>query len=115
LFALLHYLRVPNGTGTAFYRHRSTAIERITKENFHRFATIAGEELATRSPDSGYITGSDEFFEQIGSVEAVPDRLIMYHGSLLHSGIIPKGMKLSADPREGRLTANLFVIGRSPA
>jgi hypothetical protein len=44
-------------------------------------------------------------------VEAVPDRLIIYHGSLLHSGIIPPGMKLSADPREGRLTANLFVRG----
>ncbi|HEX3423987.1 MAG TPA: DUF6445 family protein [Sphingomicrobium sp.] len=115
LFALLHYLRVPNGTGTAFYRHRSTEIERITKENFNRFATIAGQELAARSPDSGYITGSDEFFEQIGSVEAVPDRLIIYHGSLLHSGIIPKEMKLSADPREGRLTANLFVIGSSAA
>ena len=114
LLALLHYLRVPKGTGTAFYRHRATAMERITKENFNRFATIAGEELAIRSPDWGCTSGSDEYFEQIGSLETVPDRLIIYHGSLLHSGIIPKGMKLSADPREGRLTANLFVIGMSP-
>lgn len=113
LIALLHYLRVPAGTGTAFYRHRSTSIERITKENHNRFVVTAGRELAARSPDSGYINGSDDFFEQIGSVEAVPDRLIIYHGSLLHSGIIPKGMKLSADPREGRLTANLFILGRN--
>ena len=61
--------------------------------------------------NSGYIAGSDEFFEQIGAVEAVPDRLIIYQGSLLHSGIIPDDMTFSADPREGRLTANIFVRG----
>ena len=44
--------------------------------------------------------------------EALPDRMIIYQGSLLHSGIIPPGMPLSADPREGRLTANIFVRGR---
>jgi hypothetical protein len=113
LFALLHYLRVPAGTGTAFYRHRSTAIERVTKENFDRFVAAAERELATRAPHSGYFGGSDEFFEQIGSIEALPDRLIIYHGSLLHSGVIPRGMTFSADPRDGRLTANLFIIGRN--
>ena len=50
-------------------------------------------------PDSGYIHGSDEFFEQIGAVEAVPDRLIIYQGSLLHSGIIPPGHDLAAPTR----------------
>jgi hypothetical protein len=37
--------------------------------------------------------------------------MIIYQGSLLHSGIIPRGMNFSVDPREGRLTANLFVQG----
>ena len=115
MIALLHYLRVPKGTGTAFYRHRSTSIERITSENLNHFISVAGRELANRTTNLGYINGSDDIFEQIGSVEAVPDRLIIYHSTLLHSGIIPQGMKLSADPREGRLTANLFIIGRSDA
>jgi hypothetical protein len=110
-YALLHYLRVPPGTGTAFYRQRSSGIERVTEANVHVFVGIAQAD-ATRLPkDSGYIAGSDEFFEQIGAVEAVPDRMVIYQGSLLHSGIIPKEMSLSADPREGRLTANLFVRG----
>lgn len=113
LFALLHYLRVPPRSGTAFYRHSSTAIERITEDNLNRFVAAAERELATRAWDSGYFNGSDKFFEEIGSIEAVSDRLIMYHGSLLHSGIIPRGMSFSADPRDGRLTANLFIIGRS--
>ena len=112
MVALLHYLRVPEGTGTAFYRHRSTLVERITKQNLEHFVSVAGRELTNRAPSFGYINGSDDIFEQIGSVEAVPDRLIIYHSTLLHSGIIPRGMKLSADPREGRLTANLFILGR---
>jgi hypothetical protein len=109
--ALLHYLRVPPNSGTAFYRQRSTEIERVTESNVGQFVRTATGEAATLPDASGYIQGSDDFFEQIGAVEAVPDRLVIYQGSLLHSGIIPPGMELSADPKRGRLTANLFVRG----
>lgn len=110
-YALLHYLRVPEGTGTAFYRQRSTGIERVTERNIARFITTAEREAAQLVEDSGYILGSDQFFEQIEAVEAVPDRLLIYQGGLLHSGIIPPTMSFSDDPRSGRLTANLFVHG----
>jgi hypothetical protein len=110
-FALLHYLRVSEGTGTAFYRQRSTRIERVTEVNASTFIRTAGAEAAMLPADSGYIVGSNEYFEQIGAVEAVADRLIIYQGSLLHSGIIPAGMNLSSDPRVGRLTANFFLRG----
>jgi hypothetical protein len=110
-YALLHYLRVPEGTGTAFYRQRSTGIERVTEANISTFVSTAEREAAMLPADSGYINGSNLFFEQIGAVEAVPDRLIIYQGSLLHSGIIPAGMNLSPDPRVGRLTANFFLRG----
>ena len=113
LIAVLHYLRVPPASGTAFYRHRSTRIERITATNRGSFIAAAEPELASLGKPSDYMEGSDEVFEEIGRVEAAPDRLIMYHGSLLHSGIIPRGMNFSADPRQGRLTANIFLIGRS--
>ncbi|HEX6784730.1 MAG TPA: DUF6445 family protein [Sphingomicrobium sp.] len=109
--ALLHYLHVPTGSGTAFYRQRSTGIERVTDDNLNSFVTTARTDAARLPPNSGYIAGSDDFFEQIGMVEAIADRLIIYQGSLLHSGIIPETMKFSDDPRRGRLTANLFVQG----
>ena len=109
--AILHYLRVPAGSGTAFYRQRTTGIERVTELNVSTFVPVAQAEVAKLPADSGYILGSNPFFEQIAAVEAVPDRLIIYQGSLLHSGIIPRGMNFSADPREGRLTANIFVQG----
>lgn len=109
--ALLHYLHVPPGSGTAFYRQRSTGIERVDDANLEQFVRAAKMDAARLPADSGYIQGSDDFFEQTGAVEAVLDRLIIYQGSLLHSGIIPPGMSFSSDPREGRLTANLFVRG----
>ncbi|MEO8547407.1 MAG: DUF6445 family protein [Sphingomicrobium sp.] len=110
-YAVLHYLNVAPGTGTAFFRQRSTGIERVTEENVDIFVRVAKREMATLPTDSGYILGSDPHYEQIGAVEAVPDRLIIYQGSLLHSGIIPPGMNRSSNPREGRLTANIFVRG----
>jgi hypothetical protein len=110
--ALLHYLRAPPNSGTAFYRQRATGIERVTKLNVTVYVQVAEVQIPQLPAGSGYFHGSDEFYEQIGAVEAVPDRLIIFQGSLLHSGIIPPDMPLTGDPRHGRLTANIFVRGR---
>lgn len=112
VLAMLHYLRVPEDSGTAFYRHRSTGVERVTTTNVDWFAHMARLDAAKLPADSGYMHGSDDFYEQIGMVEAVPDRLVIYPSSLLHSGVVPPDMRFSADPREGRLTANFFLRGR---
>lgn len=104
--AILHYLAEVPGSGTAFYRQRATAIERVDAHNRDAFiaaAKRAGDAL------SGYTNASNHAFERIGAVDAKRDRVLIYQGSLLHSGIIPAAMPLSADPRAGRLTANLFV------
>ena len=106
--ALLHYLSDTPGTGTAFYRQRSTGIEVVTEANVDRFIATAKRESTGLE---GYTNETNAFFEQIGAVEAAPDRLVIYQGCLLHSGIIPPDMDFSADPRRGRLTANLFIRG----
>lgn len=107
--AVIHYLGGTDRTGTAFYRQRSTGIEAVDEGNVDRFVDAAKRESAQLT---GYILGSNGFFEQIERVEAAPDRLIAYQGRLLHSGIIPPGLPLDADPRRGRLTANFFIRGR---
>jgi hypothetical protein len=109
--ALLHYLRAPPNSGTAFFRQRATGIERVTELNVSVYVPVAEVQIPQMPPNSGYFRGSDEFFEQIGAVEAVPDRMVIFQGSLLHSGIIPPDMPLTGDPRQGRLTANIFVRG----
>ena len=104
--AILHYLSGVEGSGTAFYRQRATGIERVTEDNAARFVETAQREAAGWS---GYILDSNASFERIGGVEARPGRLIVYPGSLLHSGVIPPDAVLSEDPRTGRLTGNFFV------
>jgi len=105
--AVLHYLS--DTEGTAFYRHRPTGIEQVDDDN--RASFIRHSRPAALAA-SGYIHGSDRDYERIGHVEGMADRVVVYRGSLLHSGIIPPGASLSEDPRRGRLTANLFVYGR---
>lgn len=107
--AVLHYLGGTARTGTAFFRQRATSIEAVDDSNLTRFVRTAQRE----SPQlSGYVAGSNAFFEQIGAVQAVPDRIVIYQGALLHSGIIPPGYAFENDPRRGRLTANFFLLGR---
>lgn len=105
--AVLHYL-VPTA-GTAFYRQRATGIERVTEANAGTFVMHAQQDSLALT---GYTAASNQAFEQIGKVEGLADRLVIYQGSLLHSGIIPPEEPLSADPRQGRLTTNIFVKAR---
>lgn len=104
--AVLHYLTDIPGSGTAFYRQRSTGIELVDDANCDAFIATAKAESGGLA---GYTNTSNAHFDQIGRIDAVLDRLVIYRGALLHSGIIPHGMKFSADPRQGRLTANLFI------
>lgn len=104
--AVLHYLSDTPGTGTAFYRQRSTGIEMVDDGNIDTFVGAAKRESLALT---GYTNGSNEHFEQIGAIKGVPDRLIVYQGALLHSGIIPANLNFSGDPMQGRLTANFFI------
>ena len=104
LIAGLHYLCDVPGSGTAFFRHRATGIEAVTDANL---ATYVG--AARSESTSGYVQGSNAHYDELHRVEARADRLLIYPGNLLHSGIIPPGMPLDADPLRGRLTANFFL------
>ncbi|UVO49722.1 DUF6445 family protein [Sphingomonas sp. SUN019] len=106
--AVMHYLSDTPDTGTAFFRQRATGIEAVDAINVDAFIVEAKRAGAA---SSGYIHGSTSAFEEIGRVEGVVDRLVIYSGRLLHSGLIPEDMIFSADPRIGRLTANLFIQG----
>jgi hypothetical protein len=104
--ALLHYLS--DTPGTAFFRQRATGIEIVNDGNM---AAFVGTARRVNASLSGYIHGSNQHYEQIGQIEGVSDRLAIYRGAMLHSGIIPPDTTFSADPRVGRLTANIFIRG----
>ena len=108
-FAFLHYLCGPSFGGTAFYRHRATGFETLRAERLASFETIRARELADVPPPSSYIIGDTPHYERVGAAQARFDRVIVYRSRTLHSGLIAPDAPLSADPREGRLTANIFV------
>jgi hypothetical protein len=109
--AILHYLCDLPNTGTGFYRQRETGIEVVDADNTESFIASARRSAEDRTEQAGYISGSNKHYDLIGATDARPDRLIIYQGCLLHSGIIPPDMSFSDDPRFGRLTANIFVQG----
>ncbi|MCU0728611.1 MAG: DUF6445 family protein [Sphingopyxis sp.] len=112
VIAIMHYLLGPESGGTAFYRHRRTGFETITPDREHAYnAALAQDERDHGMPPPRYCHGDSDWFELIDEVEAQPDRLILYRGRQLHSGVIPNPSALSPDPRKGRVTINMFIVG----
>jgi hypothetical protein len=108
-FAFLHYLCDSSFGGTAFYRHRATGFEAITPERLDAYDEARDAEMVSAAPPSDYIRGSTAFFEQTAAFEARLGRLLVYRSRVLHSGQIPSDARFSSDPRDARLTANMFV------
>ena len=110
-FAALHYLgteALAQG-GTSFYRHRATGFERIGPEREDAYEQARRREIAAHGlPPARYMDGSTDQFERIARFEGRFNRLLVYRGSVLHSGDIPPDFAYSADPAAGRLTCNIF-------
>lgn len=114
LLALLHYTGTAETGGTAFYRHRRTGFEFITPDRVELYRqALQADDTAFGLPPPQYCYGDSQRYEMIGKVEARPDRMVIYRGRILHSGIIPTNLRLAADPARGRLTINTFVVGVS--
>ena len=106
LVAMVHYLADVPDSGTAFFRHRVTGIDQLTDANVDAYVAIARLEGMTTT---GYVQGSSPHYDMLFRADARLDRLLIYRGSMLHSGIIPPDMPLDPDPLKGRLTANYFL------
>lgn len=109
-FALLHYLGEGEHCDTGLFRHRETGLERIAADVLERYIHSREEHVARHGPPpQAYIRGSNELFELYDRIEYRPNRLAIYPGNLLHSGLVDPVVDIGADPRSGRLTANIFV------
>jgi hypothetical protein len=108
-FAIIHYLSKNPGGGTAFYRHDRTGYETMTKVRLELYGPARSQDLEEFGQAQGYQSGHGNGFTELGMVEARFNRAAIYPGNLLHSGLLPKNFAFSADPRLGRLTANIFV------
>jgi hypothetical protein len=109
-FALLHYINPSQHGGTGFFRDNTTQYERITPARETAYLHSAKHYIEhIAQPKMRYITESTEQFTLYDQVDYCPNRLVIYPGNLLHSGLIIPDRDISADPTEGRLTANIFI------
>lgn len=106
--AVLHYLCGPDFGGTRFFRHRATGLESLSDATHQTYTDALEKELAASGEPPQTYPGASPHFEETARFECVFNRLLVYRGNLLHSGLIPEGMPLSDDPAEGRLTLNTF-------
>ncbi|ANU07252.1 DUF6445 family protein [Paraurantiacibacter namhicola] len=112
VIGVMHYLLGPETGGTAFYRHKRTGFEAITPPREAAYNAALEEDARDYGePPAAYYHGDSDRYELIGEVEARPDRMAIYRGRLLHSGVIPDPAALSSDPAKGRLTVNMFLRG----
>jgi hypothetical protein len=108
--AILHYLNPGDFCATGLFRHRPTGFERISQERLARFIESSEEHVrAHGQPPRQYISDSTDHFELYDRVGYQANRLVVYPGNLLHSGLVDPAKDINPDPRTGRLTANIFV------
>ena len=114
-FALLHYLSPNAHGGTAFYRHNKTNSERIYETNVATFLGTVSDHFGQNTELRGeYIADTNSQFTKIGEIPFAQNRMAIYPGNLLHSGVIDPATDIDASPITGRLTANIFLNFRRP-
>jgi hypothetical protein len=108
--AILHYLNDGDFCDTGLFRHRPTGLERVSRDSLDEYLAHRDLHASGLNPATiGYIKGSDEHYELYHRISYRPNRLVVYPGCLLHSGLVNPAVDVNSDPRTGRLTANIFV------
>lgn len=109
-FAMLLYLSEGDFGGTAFYRHSVTGYERISELRKMSFFSSVKSYIETHGePALDYCRDENQQFEKLLEISYRANRIIVYPGNLLHSGVIQESRDIYADPLLGRVTANIFA------
>lgn len=112
--SVLYLFRDARLGGTSFYRPRGSAEH--TARMLADAQQLSNDEFGARyGVNPGYMTASNDHFEQTGHVPAAWNRLIFYDGGLFHSAQIEHPELLNDDTRRGRLTFNGFFACRRGA
>ncbi len=109
-FAVMLYINEGEHGGTAIYRHKPTSFERISNAKVDKYFDSAEEFIKQHGePEDEYIRSSNEHYELIQEIAYKPNRLVIYPGNLLHSGMIIPEHDIDPNPKTGRLTTTVFV------
>jgi hypothetical protein len=107
--AMVFYLCAAPYGGTGFFRHQASGFEWIDRARAPRYGALVEDELKVKAAlPATYVGAAAPHYNQIAQVEAVFNRLIIYRTTSLHCALL-NGAETSADPKIGRLTANVFL------
>ena len=108
--AIIHYLCDAPDSGTALYRHKQSNYEYIDEIRVDGYMQQLKHQFnEPANHPKGYILGDTNEYEVIKPFTAKYNRLIMYRGSSLHSGIIQPDYTFDPSPKTGRLTIATFI------
>ena len=110
--ALLYLFDDERLGGTSFYRWKNEELVWKGVSALRKDASD-GEKLLKRSFETfqgrpSYMTASNDVADLLYTVQPRFNRFVFYSGDIPHTGAIMAPELLSADPRKGRLTLNLF-------
>ena len=98
--------------GTSFFRWRDEALVwkgvNLLREDTAGGEAFMQEHFETLGGPPRYMTESNEIAELLYTVPPRFNRFVFYSGDMPHSAAIAAPELLSDDPRQGRLTLNLF-------
>lgn len=98
--------------GTSFYRWQNEALvwqgRELLRSDAAKGEAFFAQHFRTFREPARYMTGSNDVAELLCTVPPRFNRFVFYSGDVPHSGTIAAPELLSADPKQGRLTLNLF-------
>lgn len=107
--AIIHYLNEGGFGGTGFFRHRKTGFEYVTAQRRDEYLASVKTFVSSDFSPPAYVTEAHPEFELYKKIDYQRNRMAIYQGCMLHSGLINPKTDISSDPATGRLTANIFI------
>jgi hypothetical protein len=114
LWAAVIYLCDARFGGTAFYRHRRTGYEEITRENLQNYQIALNHDMRVHgAPAKAYINEDTSLFETIFCSELKFNRAIVYPGRALHAAKIDSVFEPPKSRDDWRLTITALLHAAS--
>jgi hypothetical protein len=107
-YAFVHYLSGQELGGTSIYRFIPKNKIELNEQEEVILDEMLNAVIATPDEHSGYISQSTSLFEQVLSIEAKFNRLVIFQGNLLHCANLTSEKSYSGDTENGRYSITSF-------
>lgn len=108
-FAVMLYMAPGDFGGTGFFQQEGTLFETISTSRESEFLQQLDKNTETGDSSFRYCIGSGAGFTLTDSVNYQQNRMLIYPGNLLHSGLIDESRDIHINASKARITANLFI------